>query len=75
MTTITIKNGQPISQTQFDNIAELQEYLISIQIENGHNFSKIDKQVLDNRLQDLEKNPANFVSLQELKENLTRGNV
>lgn len=74
MTTITIKNGQKITKTSFENIEDLQEYLFSVYLENSE-LSNLHTAILDERLNDVEQNPANFVSFDKLKKVLTRRNV
>jgi len=65
MTTITIKNGQKLKRTIFENIEELQEYLFSIYLENIE-LSPAHTDILDKRLDELKENPANYISKDEL---------
>jgi len=74
MTTITIKNGQKITRTSFKDIEDLQEYLFSVYMKETE-LSPLHKDILDERLKDLDENPAKFVSFEKLKSGLTRKNV
>ena len=71
MTTITIKNGQKITRTTFKDVEDIQEYLFSIYSEDVE-LGTLHKDLLDERLKEMEENPANFVSFNELKADLAR---
>ncbi len=75
MTTITIKNGQNLSRTQFDSIADLQDYLLLLSTQNEIELTKEHKAILDERIQDLKENPDNFLSFKQFKTSLNRKNV
>ncbi len=75
MTTITIKNGKKLTRTQFENLEDLQEYLIAVNVEDEFEFTDTHKKILDNRLKEADINPTNFITFDELKTGLTRKNV
>ncbi len=73
--TITIKNGHILSRNKFESIADLQDYLISISVQNEYEISDEHKTILDERLKDAKENPDNFMSFNQFKASLTRKNV
>jgi len=75
MTTITIKNVKNLSRTQFDDLADLQDYLISINLQDEFEISTEHQEILDKRLEESRKNPENFISFEQFKKNLNRKNV
>ncbi|RLD77483.1 MAG: hypothetical protein DRJ10_11880 [Bacteroidetes bacterium] len=70
MTTITIKNGENISRTNFDTLGDFQLYLLQLQQESGPSEAHI--KVLEARLLDAKNNPGNSISYHELKSSITR---
>lgn len=70
MTTITIKNSGNLSRTEFDDIEDLQLYLVEELQESE--LSAAHKQILDERLAEAEQNPDNFITLDELKSSIKR---
>ncbi len=73
MTTITIKNDENISQTNFDTLDDFQLYLLQMQQEAG--LSEAHKKILDERLLDAKNNPGNSLTYIELKSSIKRKNV
>jgi len=70
MTTITIKSTKKISRTSFDDLEDLQLFLIEEQQKNKLN--NYHKKVLDERLLEANEQPENYISLNDLKSNLKR---
>lgn len=75
MTTITIKNGHTLSRNKFENIADLQDYLISISVQNEHEISDEHKTILDERIKEAKENSDNFMTFNQFKASITRKNV
>ena len=75
MTTITIKNAKKLSRTQFENLADLQDYLIAISVADDVEIPAEHKNILDKRLAESRENPKNFVSFAQFKKNLSRKNA
>ena len=73
MTTITIKNGKPLSQTEFENWEEFQIALIAMQ--DDFDLTKEHIKILKSREKIADKNPEKGLSWNEVKNNLKRNNV
>jgi len=73
MTTITIKNGQKLEKTEFENWEDFQIALISMQ--EKFNLTNDHNKILKSREKFADKEPQNGLSWEELKSNLNRKNV
>lgn len=70
MTTISFDEPVNFSRNHFQNLEDFQLYLL--QRLQDSELSPAHKSVLDDRIAEAEENPANFVSLDELKTSITR---
>ncbi|HIP27035.1 MAG TPA: hypothetical protein EYG80_05215 [Flavobacteriaceae bacterium] len=75
MTTITIKNGQKLKKTHFENLVDLQNYLISMYLKNDVELTDEHKSILDSRINEVNENPENYLTIDELKASIVRKNV
>ena len=75
MITITIRNAKKLSRLHFENLAELRDYLITIDLQDELQIPVEHQKILDERLEELQKNPDNFVSFAQFKKTLKRKNV
>ena len=73
MTTITIKNGQKLSRTKFENWEEFQMELVLMQ-ENAK-LTPAHIKILKSREIIADSKPNNLLTWKEIKANITRKNV
>ena len=73
MTTITIKNGQKLAKTEFENWEDVQIALIAMQ--DAFSLTSEHIKILKSREKIADKNPQNGLSWEEVKNNLKRENV
>jgi len=70
MTTISIEENLPLSQTHFETLEDFQMYVVSLK--QNAELSPSHKQILDQRLAERAANPENSISVDELKASLRR---
>jgi len=70
MTTISFEENIDINKFNFKTLEDFQLYLI--QKLQKSELSPAHKKVLDDRLAEAEQNPANFITLDELKSSIKR---
>lgn len=70
MTTITIDENIDLKKTHFASLEEFQMHLMLIRSENE--LSPTHKSILDERLEDAEKNTENLLTVDELKSSIHR---
>ena len=70
MTTITIAENIDLKKNHFESVEEFQMHLMLIQSEAE--LSPGHKTILDERLEEAEKNPANFLTVDQLKAGIRR---
>jgi len=75
MTTITIKNGIKLAKTQFESIADLQDYLFLVQMENNYELSAEHIKLLKQREIIADKNPKDGFTWKEMKGKIKRKHV
>ncbi len=70
MTTITIKNSGNISRTEFEDLADLQDYL-TIELHNStFLFSPEEEKELDRRYEELKSGKVKGIPWKEVREKL-----
>ena len=70
MTTITFDEPVDFTRNHFRNIDDFQLYII--QKMQKEELSPAHKSVINDRLEEFERNPENFITLDELKSSLKR---
>jgi len=70
MNTITFDENIDLGKNHFTTLEDFQLYLILKQQESE--LSPAHKSILDDRLAEAEQNPANFITLDELKSSIKR---
>ena len=70
MTTITIAENIDLKKTHFESVEEFQMHLMLLQSEAE--LSPEHKTILDERLEETEKNPDNFLTIDQLKAGIRR---
>ncbi len=70
MTTITIDEHIDLDRNHFESIEEFQMYLL--EWKQASELSSEHKAILDSRLADADENPDSFLSLEELKQSISR---
>lgn len=70
MTTITIDEHIDLERNHFESVEEFQMYLL--QWKQTSELSADHKTILDKRLADAEENPDSFISVEELKQSISR---
>ena len=70
MITISIDENMPIERTHFTTVEDFQLYIVA-QLQSAK-LSDEHKLVLDERLSEVNENPANYLTLEELKKSIKR---
>jgi putative addiction module component (TIGR02574 family) len=71
MTTITIKNSGNISRTEFEDLADLQNYL-SLRLHEDDYFSPEEEKELDRRYEELKSGKVKGIPWDEVREKFTK---
>ena len=70
MTTITIDKEIKLAKTHFKDLEEFQLHILQIQEQSE--LSTQHKSILDTRILEAEKNPNDFINMEELKSSIRR---
>jgi len=67
MKTITIKNGKNLNRTNFEDLADLQDYLSNISIDKEFIVSQEMEKVLDKRYEELKLGKVKGIPWKDVK--------
>lgn len=70
MTTITIAEDIDLKKNHFESVEDF--YMHLMQIQSEAELSPKHKSILDERLEETEKNPENYLSIDQLKASIRR---
>lgn len=72
MTTITIQNSENLSRTNFDDLADLQNYIALLRPNNDFFLSPAMEKELDRRYAELKSGKVKGIPLEEVKNEFSK---